>query len=55
MVGQPISASLTHPRQQSLSLGRWSARRFETYSNEQPSIPIKRSRIDELLVAEGLR
>src|SRR5262245_63790927 len=33
----------------------WTLDRLEAYLNEEKKIPIKRSRIDELLIAEGLR
>ena len=55
VVGELIAASLTDPRQLGLPFGCWSVRRLETYLNEQRGISIKRSRIDELLLAEGLR
>jgi transposase len=55
VVGELIAASLTDPRQLDLPFGCWSVRRLETYLNDERGILIKRSRIDELLLAEGLR
>jgi transposase len=55
VVGEVIAASLTDPRELGLPFGCWSVRRLETYLNEQRGISIRRSRIDELLLAEGLR
>jgi transposase len=55
VVGEVIAASLTDPRQLGLPFGCWSVRRLETYLNEHRGISIKRSRLDELLLAEGLR
>jgi transposase len=39
----------------SLPFGCWTLDRLATYLNEQKGIAIKRSRIDEVLLAEGLR
>jgi transposase len=50
-----IAAALTDPRKLGLPFGCWTLDRLQAYLNEQKEIPIKRSRIDELLVAEGLR
>jgi transposase len=50
----PVTA-LTHPQAVNLPFGSWTLDRLETYLNEQQGIPIKRSCIDELLSAEGLR
>jgi transposase len=55
VVGEVIAASLTDPKRLGLPFGCWSVRRLEAYLNEAKGIPIKRSRIDELLLAEGLR
>jgi hypothetical protein len=38
-----------------LPFGCWTLDRLEAYLNEERGLPIKRSRIDELLIAEGLR
>jgi transposase len=50
-----IAAALTKPDKLGLPFGSWTLDRLQTYLNEQKKIPIKRSRIDEILVAEGLR
>jgi len=54
-VGEVIAAALTNPQQLALPFGCWTLDRLEVYLNEEKGIPIKRSRIDELLIAEGLR
>jgi hypothetical protein len=46
---------LTDPKELGLDYGCWTLDRLEAYLNEHKGIAIKRSRIDELLVAEGLR
>jgi transposase len=38
-----------------LPFASWTLDRLEAYLNEQKGIAIKRSRIDELLLSEGLR
>ncbi len=38
-----------------MPFGSWTLDRLQAYLNEQKKIPIKRSRIDEILLAEGLR
>jgi transposase len=38
-----------------LPFASWTLDRLEAYLNEEKGIPIKRSRIDEVLLAEGLR
>jgi transposase len=55
VVAEVLATSLTDPKQLGQPFGCWSIRRLETYLNEERSIPIKRNRIDELLLAEGLR
>jgi hypothetical protein len=50
-----IAAALTKPDTLGLPFGSWTLDRLEAYLNEHKQIPIKRSRIDEILVAEGLR
>ncbi len=54
-VGEVIAASLTNPQSLGLPFGCWTLDRLEAYLNEQKGIPIKRSRIGEILLAEGLR
>ena len=54
-VSAVIATALTPPEQLGLPFASWTLDRLEAYLNEQQGIAIKRSRIDELLVAEGLR
>jgi len=50
-----IATALTAPRQLNQPFACWTLDRLATYLNEEKRIAIKRSRIDELLIAEGLR
>ena len=50
-----IAAALTDPKRLDLPFGCWTLDRLRAYLNEQRGIPIKRSRIGEILVDEGLR
>ena len=54
-VGEVVAAALTNPRTLGLPFGAWTLDRLAAYLHEQRGIAIKRSRIGELLVAEGLR
>ncbi len=54
-VGEIIAASLTKPDELGLPFGSWTLDRLTAYLNETKGIPIKRSRIGELLQTEGLR
>jgi transposase len=54
-VGAVIATALTDPQQFGLPFGSWTLDRLEAYLNEEQRLPIKRSRIDEVLIAEGLR
>ena len=54
-VAEVLAAALTNPQQLGLPFGSWTLDRLQAYLNEQKAIPIKRSRIGEILVAEGLR
>jgi transposase len=54
-IGEVIATSLTNPKSLGLPFGSWTLDRLEAYLNEHKGIPIKRSRIDEILIAEGLR
>jgi transposase len=54
-VAAVIATSLTPPAQLGLPFASWTLDRLEAYLNEQHGIAIKRSRIDDLLIAEGLR
>lgn len=54
-VGTVVEASLTKPAELGLPFASWTLDRLEAYLNEEKGLPIKRSRISELLIAEGLR
>jgi len=54
-VGEVIALSLTDPRSLGLPFASWTLDRLAAYLQEQQGIAIKRTRIDELLLAEGLR
>ncbi|MGI8554057.1 MAG: helix-turn-helix domain-containing protein, partial [Dehalococcoidia bacterium] len=54
-VGVVIATALTAPQTLGLPFGAWTLDRLVVYLGEQQDLPIKRSRIDDLLVAEGLR
>ncbi len=54
-IGEVIAASLTNPKSLGLPFASWTLDRLSAYLNEQKGIAIKRSRISELLVSEGLR
>lgn len=55
VVGEVIAAALTKPQSLGLPFASWTLDRLEAYLNEEKGIPIRRSRVDELLIAEGLR
>src|SRR3954468_10136970 len=50
-----IAAALSDPKGLGLPFGCWTLDRLRDYLNEQKGIPIKRSRIGEILVDEGLK
>ncbi len=50
-----IATALTDPKALGLPFACWTLDRLAAYLNEHEAIAIKRSRIDELLRAEGLR
>jgi transposase len=54
-VGEVIALSLTDPRSLDLPFASWTLDRLAAYLQEAKGITMKRSRIDELLLAEGLR
>jgi len=54
-VAEVIATALTPPEHLGLPFASWTLDRLEAYCNEHKDIPIKRSRIDDLLIAEGLR
>jgi transposase len=55
VVGEILAAALTAPRSLGQPFASWTVRRLQAYLNEEKQIPIGRSRLDELLLAEGLR
>ena len=50
-----IETALTKPETLGVPFACWTLDRLEIYLNEQKNIGMKRSRIDELLIQEGLR
>jgi transposase len=54
-VAEVIATALSDPQQLHLPFGSWTRDRLEVYLNTEKGIPIKRSRIAEILLAEGLR
>ena len=50
-----IAAALTKPEDVGLPFGSWTLDRLQAYLSEHKGIGIKRTRIDEILIAEGLR
>src|SRR3954454_3815999 len=50
-----IAAALTDPKRLGLPFGCWTLDRLRAYLHEQKGIGMKRSRISELLVDEGLK
>jgi transposase len=54
-VGAVVAASLTKPEDLGLPFASWTLDRLAAYLNEERGLPIKRSRISEVLIAEGLR
>ena len=54
-VGTVIALALTDPQQLGLPFAAWTLDRLAAYLHERQGIAMKRSRIGELLLAEGLR
>lgn len=54
-VSEVVAASLTDPQSLGRPFASWTLDRLEAYLNEVKGIGIKRSRINELLLREGLR
>jgi transposase len=54
-VATVVATALTDPKSLDLPFASWTLDRLAAYLNEQKGIAIKRSRIDEILVHEGLR
>lgn len=54
-VGVVVATALTDPKELRQAFGSWTFTRLEHYLNEECGLAIKRSRIHELLLVEGLR
>lgn len=54
-VGELVAASLTKPDELGLPFGSWTLDRLAAYLQEEKGIAMQRSRIGEILQAEGLR
>jgi transposase len=54
-IGTVIAASLTPPQELGLPFGSWTLDRLAVYLQEERGIAMRRSRMGELLHAEGLR
>ena len=54
-VADVLAAALTDPKTLGLPVGSWTLDRLASYLHEQRGIDMKRSRIDEVLMREGLR
>jgi transposase len=54
-VGEVIATALAPPRELGLPFACWTLDRLQAYLSEVKGITMKRTRIDELLLAEGLR
>jgi transposase len=54
-LGQVVATSLTDPASLDLPFGSWTLDRLTAYLNDTGALPIKRSRVREVLQAEGLR
>jgi transposase len=50
-----IAAALTRPRSLGLPFASWTLDRLAAYLREHKGVAMRRSRIDEILLAEGLR
>ncbi|HET7718666.1 MAG TPA: hypothetical protein VFK43_01780, partial [Acidimicrobiales bacterium] len=50
-----IAAALTRPEDLGLPFASWTLDRLQAYLAEHKGVGIKRTRIDEILIAEGLR
>ena len=54
-VGEIVATALTDPQTLDLPFACWTLDRLHAYLTEQKGIAMKRSRIDQILLAEGLR
>ena len=50
-----VAAALTNPQDLDLPFASWTLDRLAAYLKEHKGIPIGRNRIDQILIAEGLR
>ncbi len=50
-----IAAALSDPQELGLPFACWTLARLAAYLSESKDVPIKRSRISEMLIQEGLR
>src|SRR3954467_8785406 len=54
-VAEVLAASMTAPLSLGLPFASWTLDRLRAYLDEHKKVPIKRSRIGEILLSEGLR
>ena len=54
-VGEIVATALTKPKTLGLPFASWTLDRLTAYLSEQKGIPMKRSRLGEVLLSEGLR
>lgn len=54
-VGEIVATALTNPQTLGLPFKSWTLDRLVTYLSEQKGITMKRSRLNEVLLTEGLR
>lgn len=54
-VGEIVSTALTSPKTLGLPFASWTLDRLVTYLREHKGITMQRSRLDEVLLSEGLR
>jgi transposase len=54
-IGEVVTAALTKPEALGLPFASWTLDRLAASLAEERGLPIKRSRIDEVLIGEGLR
>jgi transposase len=54
-VGEMVATALSKPEELGLPFASWALDRLVAYLHEERGIGIRRSRLDEILIAEGLR
>ncbi len=54
-IGTVLATALSKPADLGQPFGSWTLDRLQVYLHEVAGVPIKRSRIDEILIKEGLR